>query len=385
MPMNIKRLYLHVGLAKTGSTAFQKYMYKNRVSYLNQYKLIYPGTQTSHWVLAAQFHDHPSFNIEYNQLAIPDQQKQDWLREEVAKIESDLLNSNAETALISTEHLSPLSKISLERLAEFLKRFCEKIILLVVVRDPWEYSKSCIQEDVKNGILSGDIAYGYLRGNIEIIEKYEESITESIILLPYTFINKDINIISNILYYIDVPIIENPNDFKAQNKSSCYELVAIMAYFNTLYPTFGDSGQFIKNPIRDWMKDALNSVSFDGTPLTLQGCVVKSIYEESKKDLQLIQEKYLNGERVYSACYKHISCTGDDAPSEISIRKLDKDTLSIFLMRALEKSVRLSWEYNKERLQWAIKAMEAQSRNEIANSLKQELDNLIMLENESAK
>lgn len=145
----MKRLYLHIGFNKTGSTTLQRCLFRNSTT-LEQAGILYPG----------RLHDSYMQNYQHTPLAaaLPERQVS-WLRpgkrasldralrDLLARIES----SAAETVVISSEAFGgiDMTQDRVELVQRKLAQFDTRIIAYIRRQD--EYFLSTYQEEIKNG------------------------------------------------------------------------------------------------------------------------------------------------------------------------------------------------------------------------------------------
>lgn len=134
----MKKIYLHIGLHKTGSTYIQKIFTDNR-ELLREFGVEYPE-------LGAEFlFGHHNFAWSF----IPDKCLQDGDRFTVEKLLESLHRTPAETIFISSEDFDFLQLQHIKSLARTLEGFQVQIVLYA--RHPAEMLYSLWQERIKHG------------------------------------------------------------------------------------------------------------------------------------------------------------------------------------------------------------------------------------------
>jgi hypothetical protein len=148
-----KRVVLHFGADKTGSTAIQKAFDLTRQTLLESGVLAYPPGEW-HAQLGSYFCDNPLnyiFNIQVGSTDIEVirnsdrryfQKLQDWLNRVPV----------CETLLFSYEGFVDLDESSLENLKTFCEKFAETVSVMLYVRPPLAYAVSAISQRVKQGL-----------------------------------------------------------------------------------------------------------------------------------------------------------------------------------------------------------------------------------------
>ncbi|MBK8815428.1 MAG: glycosyltransferase family 61 protein [Methylococcaceae bacterium] len=143
-PFNMKRLLLHIGTGKTGTSSIQNFLFENRKILADQFSLYYPEfglSKINHF--GELIHAHYPVVL--------------WIKERQAqKLEelcSTLKASNCETAVISCENLyHHLTLEDIAYLANAVKDFSVEIICYVRRQD--FYMESAWKQQVKVGALS---------------------------------------------------------------------------------------------------------------------------------------------------------------------------------------------------------------------------------------
>lgn len=149
----MRRIVLHAGLPKTGTTSIQTAFHAQRRALLDEARLLYPSLDANLTnALCTLFHDDPRKQIT-NKLAglttleaiAPLQRK---YRE---ALEREIESTEWDTLLLSAEGVSNLSPYALHRLREWGSRFATHWSVLLCVRHPVDYVRSLMQQLLKSG------------------------------------------------------------------------------------------------------------------------------------------------------------------------------------------------------------------------------------------
>lgn len=156
---NTRRIVLHAGLPKTGTTSIQTAFYAERGHLLDRARLLYPSLSANLTdALCTLFHDDPRKHIT-NKLAglttleaiVPLQ------REYLDALDAEILSTDWDTLLLSAEGVSNLSSRALARLREWGDRFASQWTVLLCVRHPVDYVRSHIQQILKSGTTLAEL------------------------------------------------------------------------------------------------------------------------------------------------------------------------------------------------------------------------------------
>ncbi len=149
-------IYVHIGLAKTGTTAIQRYLQANRETLLSEYGVLYPRSLGERLAVnlaaACQRSSEPDDLRKIRQLDTPSKVASyyDTLQRQFA---AELESKNPGRVLVSCEHLS--SRLSdseeIRQLATFLRPFAESIRIFVYLRRQDELFLSLYSTSIKAG------------------------------------------------------------------------------------------------------------------------------------------------------------------------------------------------------------------------------------------
>lgn len=153
---HIKKIYLHAGADKTGSTALQYAFHLNR-DLIRKSSYFYAAGRY-HPYLAAHFSDFPSQldyfrirpHISLNEI---NERAEQWINDLI----SDVQTSNCDYLILSYEGFTGLSLTEWRRLYKFLIYLCPIIEVIYYVREPFSYAASAMSQRVKFGFPAWDI------------------------------------------------------------------------------------------------------------------------------------------------------------------------------------------------------------------------------------
>lgn len=229
--MKFKKIFLHIGFDKTGSTALQKSLKINSDLLLNE-KIFYVPTRYS-TILGSFFSRNPKHfifnklkrpNLDIDSINISDKKIMDIFI-------NDLNKSNSQYLIISCEALAYLDKFGYKALYLFLKEYSSDIEIICYVRSPISYVKSAMSQRVKTGFTSWSLfnipIIPYKKILTTLVEIYGKNNLTVKIYEVDSLINKNIidDFIDTIKLNIKNKINSNNNELKLVNKSLSHHAI----------------------------------------------------------------------------------------------------------------------------------------------------------------
>ena len=149
----MRTCYIHVGAPKCGSTSIQKSLYSHREE-LPKLGLVYPGQLSPrHNFLITINHPDP-MSLRFNWKAGKSKKDVAELVEDAREsFEQDIRTHSSSDIIISNEvFLIQADNLDLQSLRKYLEQFCDRIVVVVLVRDPFSLMNSRAQEQIKSGV-----------------------------------------------------------------------------------------------------------------------------------------------------------------------------------------------------------------------------------------
>lgn len=245
----MKKLVLHIGMAKTGTSSIQDSL-GNASASLQDAGVIYPPEQPFNhsYTFSVIFKTSPRDSIYFKRLgALSDEEvqaeidrlKQGWTR---------LFESRPEgTFIVSAESLSGMTRTEVEKVREFTSRFFDRVQVLVYVRHPTTAIRSQWEQNVKS--LDRDLTPRELlaltkrRYNYNFLSSWISAFgSDNITVRPFdrrAFRNGEL--IDDFLYSAGVAdLADTPLSPRESNQSLGREGAAFLMEFNKRYPKFAD-------------------------------------------------------------------------------------------------------------------------------------------------
>lgn len=155
-----KKLILHIGTEKTGTTSIQEYLLENK-EVLSKQGFFIPVTPSSsapnHRKLATACFNDGREDDSFKEYKIND--FIEWKKNTFKIIEEELISSTLETHILSSEHFSSrlTTQKEISRLFDFLKVIYSDIEVLVYFRRQDEYAVSLYSTNLKSGGVGKNI------------------------------------------------------------------------------------------------------------------------------------------------------------------------------------------------------------------------------------
>jgi hypothetical protein len=155
-----KKLILHIGTEKTGTTSIQEFLSENKEE-LKKQGIFIPkspcGSAPNHRKLATACFNDGNTDDSFVNFKIKD--FKNWQVKTFKEIKSELVSSPINTHILSSEHFSSrlTSKAEILRLYDFLKAIYSEIKVVVYFRRQDEYAVSLYSTHLKSGGVSKNI------------------------------------------------------------------------------------------------------------------------------------------------------------------------------------------------------------------------------------
>jgi len=299
----MRKIILHVGLHKTGSSSIQLTATNNR-KLLENNGILYPELDSSNHSISfySKFSENrDSYHINLKEgLSLCDINKKNekWF----SKLKDEILLSRCETILISGEDISVLSVKELTELKVWFHENIKGVIefeIIMFAREPINWACSNIQELVKNGIknIHDAHALGYLQSIDEKQEKFFTVFGESNTHI-YSFdkqIKSKEGLIAFFFKRIGIPqkLIDELHVVKTNESLSLEEV-----FISSLCIDLRNKG------VLDVEFDINLTTDFNHTKFSLVHSFSEKIRKEANTDYQLLKqlgEVYEQGNKTHNA------------------------------------------------------------------------------------
>lgn len=146
-----RRLIIHLGMHKTGSTSIQDALYNNACRGANgEYVYFNFGSINHNHRIYSLFSDNP--NLYYLNIGMSDEEIHNLNTCTKTLIEKEIEQNINKSFILSGEDLINLSCDELKKLNGYFSSFFDTIKILVYVRHPVSYMTSLLQQVIKSGV-----------------------------------------------------------------------------------------------------------------------------------------------------------------------------------------------------------------------------------------
>jgi hypothetical protein len=264
----------------------------------------------------------------------------------IADFERQVEKSKAQTLLLSSEYFAGMTGDELKRLKSYLGKLAQEIVLIAYVRDPWSFSTSLLQQNLRDGIWKGPIRPGYYRGNVEILDTFSEAFRVKPVVRAYAAVNRrPFDVVGDFLCFLG---IQDRSEFledapKESNVAVGWKAACLISHVNELFPGVDAGGRYVENPARDWVVEKIIESCVNDVPIRISAQTARKILLDSQQDLARLHEVYLGGDEVFLRAYEEASF--DESDDLISIDRLEREDLIQVLSRA-------QYAQAEERMKW---------------------------------
>lgn len=158
-PFKARRLVMHGGFSKTGTTAIQTAFAASRETLLATQGLLYPGQTASHnTLIGTVFTTKPAdFILNRTRSNITPASLASEAHRAKQMIEAEIRKRRPDTVLLSAEAFSNLTVGDMERLLDWLSTLAHHVEVAVTIRNPMAFALSMAQQTLKRGLTLAEI------------------------------------------------------------------------------------------------------------------------------------------------------------------------------------------------------------------------------------
>jgi hypothetical protein len=235
----VRRVKLHVGFHKTGTTSFQGTCFRNR-ELLNSRQVDYPiFSNYAHNHLAnhsipiySLFSSEPENYHINKRFGLNAQKVNEGYHSELERA----LSSSFETMILSGEDISILRENELRGFKDFLAARCEQIEVIALIRAPYSFAVSSMQQQIKGGSRAME-SFIY-RDARQSVRNLRAVFGRDICFLPFEKARQhQYGIVGTLLECMGLPddLIASVRQVRL-NKAASNEAVRLISAINARYP-----------------------------------------------------------------------------------------------------------------------------------------------------
>tara|TARA_A100001015_G_scaffold140340_1_gene155703 strand:- start:411 stop:1388 length:978 start_codon:yes stop_codon:yes gene_type:complete len=291
----MKKIFLHVGQYKTGTTALQKYLLENiqylekhgiffcsAKRYFNSQKFLFPNGSL---YFGMNFIDKRPIWIDY---------KKDEIDAIYEKTLQDIENTICPNVLISTEHLFDTTTEKLEKLRDSLSAISNEVYVIIYLRDLIPYVNSSFIQRVSGGNNETDSYELFLKRVVEKSElqydyyvnlkRFETVFSKKKLIVKHFGSNLyGGNIVKDFFQILGKEVVKTAQD---ENRNPSATAAECFRRFNRAY-----SGKQDINKIRNFMNKNIEKFQF-GTKSFVGANSASLLKKKFQKDHKKITDEY---------------------------------------------------------------------------------------------
>lgn len=295
-PVGPRKIVLHAGFPKTGTTYLQNKLFANRKALAEKHAIILPGaTANLTNALCTMFHDNPMVHVSNALLQYSLDQVSAVKKNYFIELERDLIRPEWTTAILSAEGVVNLNSQELARLKAWGDRYCTEWEVIFCIRNSVDWVRSVIQELVKGGRtledLYSDLPLPHFRKRIEAAM----SIFGRDAIRVYSFEAaqaQPAGILGHLLSLVDIDLeslSSNSEREVRENVSMSREAVTILDRLNVLRPLFDHNGKLGKQRTG---REIPYLLQVKGSPFRLPPSVESRVRAEVESDEQWLNDTF---------------------------------------------------------------------------------------------
>ncbi len=359
-----RRVYLHIGTEKTGTSSIQHFFAKKRDE-LKKLGILYPaslGTPNNMKITAAaeNYIKLDDLRIKY-ELRNPKQIDQ-FRKNIIENLKEEIEESNAETVIISNEHLS--SRLNrpeeIERVKKMLSPLFDEFKIVVYLRRQDKFFESRYSTAMKTGNTrefkipekgkeSFDFHYWNMLQMWEAVYGKENMIVRK--FEKEALIGGDI--IKDFVNATGIDIDIKDEDIEKQNVSLGAKKIEFLKYLNEYLPRISDNKLNIS---RGGIVKLLESVEIEDSPLRLPRKERKKFLSRFTEENLKVAEYYFGNRRLFS---NEIATGKEKKPQKLSV----KETFLLFAkLWEMQQHKILSMQDKQKELHTRIKELNEKTR-----------------------
>lgn len=295
-----KKLYLHIGLGKTGTTSVQKDILANAALLESRHDIHYPTVfpherhfEGNHSILLRTLYStHPDVRKRLAALGMETEQfLANYNRQTLASLQRSFDKSSASCLMLSAESVAHFYRPDMLELAQWLNGLADEIIVIACVRHPVHALSSELQQRLNVGSVLEDLyeAPPFYRFK-SLFQRVREAFgDDSLVLYDFATAVSDPRGLTRVMFdRIGIDVGEQFRPQPPANTSMSHEAALLISALNRSLPLLVDG---VRNPLRK--ADEIQRISkIPGRKYTAPESVYQQVIESMKPDLAWLREHY---------------------------------------------------------------------------------------------
>jgi hypothetical protein len=147
-----RKIVLHIGLHKTGTTTIQRVLHENREFVLRQEGVLYPSLAANlSNALGTIFRDNPRNQMANKVAGFTSEKIAAHRKKYLSSLDAEISSGRWDTLVLSGEGVSHFTEAELAKLRAWGERYSSEWTVLVCVRHAIDWARSVVQERQKQG------------------------------------------------------------------------------------------------------------------------------------------------------------------------------------------------------------------------------------------
>lgn len=276
--------YIHIGMAKTGTTSIQSALQRSRKSSKFRYSKL--GASSHSRMIIAIFSKTPERLPYFRKIGWSTEKIHQYATEMRTRLEQELSTISHEKFIISGEAIISLKEDELKGLRQFMSRYFSKIHIIAYLRPPKSYMESLFQQRLKSGSYQIKFESAY-PSYIEKIQKFDNVFGQENVILrkfePADFPKRDV--VLDFCQLIGIKL-RHYQPIKT-NESLSLEAIALFLAYRKFGGKFGKGEDAISRN-----REIVNALfKVTGRKLSFSREMVSAIIEKKRQDIEWIEHR----------------------------------------------------------------------------------------------
>lgn len=295
-----KKLYLHIGLGKTGTTSVQRDILANAKLLESEHGICYP----THFPHERHFHGNHSILLRALYSSHPDvrgrlaarglasdEQVASYNKQTLACLEREFARSKADSLMLSAESVAHFYRPDMLALAQWLQGYADEIVVLACVRHPVHALSSEIQQRLNIGSVLEDL---YARPPFyrfkSLFQRVQQAFgADSLRVYDFRDAVADQRGLTRVMFaQLGIELGEQFRPRPPSNASMSHEAALLISALNRSLPVMVEGA---RNPLRK-ANEVQRLAKIPGRKYTAPADVYQQVVEAMAPDLEWLHEHY---------------------------------------------------------------------------------------------